>query len=119
MRGGRYLSFMKYPDSYQPEIGNLVDTILRRKVQKGFSTRQFCREHYAEIGCNNPAHAMLYLRQVRNGCIYGSSSSNSAAKEENVRRLSRLLYLLGVSEEHTIIQKLDDLELERFEYPPE
>ncbi len=108
-----------YPDSYQPDIGKLVDVIIRRKVKRGFSTKEFCHEHYAEIGCNSPTNAASYIRQIRNGCIYGSSSSNSATKKENVQRLSRLLYLLGVSEEHTIIGKLDELEPERFDYPPE
>lgn len=109
----------RYPDSYQPDIGKLIDTILRWKVQKGFSTKQFFSEHYAEVGCNSPAHAKHYLSNVRNGCIYGSSSSNSAAHKENVQRLSRLLYLLGVPEEHALIEKLDELEPERFDYPPE
>lgn len=106
------------PDSYQPDIGRKIARIFAKRQKEGLTLRQFYQEHYAVLGFSSEEMAEVYLRHVRNGCIYGSSSSVSVQREQNVRRLETLLYLLGVPEDNSIIDRLDELD-ERFEYPPE
>ena len=77
------------------------------------------RVMYWSLEFKHPESASLYVRNVTDGYIYGSNGNNARTsnKERSLRRLSTLVYALGIPKREGFIEFIRCVDAD-FIYPP-
>ena len=95
----------------QEEIGRVVVEIMK---ERNISPWTVAEGIYPLLGFKSPKSAKQYVVDIRNGRLYGSSSTK-ARTESNLERLAILLRFLKTPEDDPVIKMIKEVDL-RFEY---
>lgn len=105
---------MGISEKEQYDLGNRISNVLEeRKIQ----IKDFAEAANTILGYKNVQSASEYIRRLCKGWIYGLSTSEKATNEYNLIKTARVLFLLGIPPNGSLINTIKKID-NRFVYPP-
>lgn len=96
----------------------LGKTVNRIRHNNSHPINFWAEQFYELLELNKPGIAGQWIRYIEEGVIYGTYSDNPHNPKGKMRRLSILLYCIGIEEESELVNELEDI-TPLFQYPPD